>query len=166
MKKKIKCMLCNKNEATVHFAEISNGQIHKMHICEECAHKKGIGVDISFSVADLIAGLSPGTEEEQQALRCPGCGMELAEFKNSGRLGCPKCYEAFEPVLMHIIESVHKNTIHTGKLPPNVAVENQAHIRERIKVLQDQLADAVKKEEFERAAKVRDRIKTLKLKVT
>ena len=163
MTKKIKCMICKEKEATVHFAEITNGKIKKMHLCEECAKQKGIGVNISFSVADLIAGLSPTAQAAEENLQCPGCGMHLQEFKTSGRLGCATCYDAFSKVLMHIIESVHKNTIHTGKMPPELKVEEEAqNLRERIQVFQGQLAEAVDKEDYEKAARIRDKIKALK----
>ncbi len=163
MKKRVKCMICKDKDATVHFAEITNGQIKKMHLCEECAAQKGIGVNISFSVADLIAGLSPDTPAVDETLRCAGCGLELAEFRNSGRLGCSRCYESFSDMLMHIIESVHKNTVHTGKLPPNVELQQEEeNAKERIHAFQGQLQQAIEKEDFERAAKLRDTIKKLK----
>ena len=31
------CQVCNKNEATVHYTKIINGEIEELHICEECA---------------------------------------------------------------------------------------------------------------------------------
>ena len=167
MKKKIKCMICKEKDATVHFAEITNGQIKKMHLCDECATQKGIGVNISFSVADLIAGLSPESHFSDDAQKCPACGMEIQEFKNSGRLGCSQCYEAFSKVLNHIIESVHKNTVHTGKMPPNVEIrEDEQNRLERIHAFQTQLQQALEKEDYEKAAELRDKIKTLKQKRT
>ena len=48
---------------------------------------------------------------------CPGCGLTPADFKEHGRLGCPKCYETFEGKLSSVIHKLHRGDSHLGKVP-------------------------------------------------
>ena len=44
------CGDCGKNEATIHFTKIVNGDVTELHLCEECAKKyKEFDFDTSFS---------------------------------------------------------------------------------------------------------------------
>ena len=47
---------------------------------------------------------------------CPGCGLAYAEFKAKGRLGCPRCYAAFGPVLIPLLE-IHQQEDGSIKIP-------------------------------------------------
>ena len=48
---------------------------------------------------------------------CPGCGMTTQQFKNTGRLGCPRCYENFRGDLVPLLQRVHEASQHKGRLP-------------------------------------------------
>ena len=41
----MQCQICNKNEATIHLPEITDGVRTEMHICERCAVEQGIAVE-------------------------------------------------------------------------------------------------------------------------
>ena len=99
---------CDK-EATVHLTEIVDGQMKKIDLCEDCAQEKGVTNPQGFALADLFLGLGASQELEEAAgpdLGCSTCGFTQADFKKSGRLGCPDCYttfaEALELSLIHI----------------------------------------------------------------
>ena len=95
---------------------------------------------------------------------CPTELEDLAdhydEFKKLGRLGCPQCYVAFEPHLKGLLRRLHNGTQHLGKvyLPPD---PSQAERQERLAGLRRKLDRAVESEDFERAAQIRDMIRTL-----
>lgn len=137
--------------------------MQKVDLCEDCAKSKGVENTPDFSLADLLLGLGASHEIEQAAggveLKCPHCGFTQADFKKSGRLGCPECYLTFADGLEGLLKSMHKGTRHTGKAPEGLRQTRDAS--ERLKVLQQKLAKAVEEENFEQAAILRDEIKQM-----
>ena len=159
------CMLCQKKEARVHLTDVRDGKIRKVDLCEDCAKAKNIEDPAGFALADLLLGLGASegltaTAAEGGDLACPGCGFTQADFKKSGRLGCPTCYDTFKDGLSGILKTMHKGTRHTGKVPRALAVGRE--IQDRIKSLQHNLEEAVAVEDYEKAARLRDQIKELK----
>jgi protein arginine kinase activator len=156
------CELCKKNPATVRYTEVVNKKVLKMNLCEECAKKKGVGVQAPFTIADLLSGLTEAgsRSEEDAGATCPSCGLTYGDFRKTGRLGCDGCYTAFEKGLRGLLESIHKGTAHHGKVPARArgAVDEARLLAE----LEEGLAAAVKHEEFEKAAGLRDRIREMK----
>ena len=131
--------------------------------CEDCAKAKGINDPTSFAMADLMLGLGASQELDPSAgtveIKCPRCGFSQADFKKSGRLGCPECYQTFAEGLSGLLKSMHKGTRHTGKAPE--ALRQSRDNLDRLKTLQKKLAKAVEIEDYELAAQLRDEIKPL-----
>ena len=88
----------------------------------------------------------------------------MEDFKKTGRLGCSHCYVAFEPHLKSLLRRLHGGTQHVGKvyLPPD---PSSADRQERLAGLKRKLDRAVESEDFERAAQIRDMIRTLEATV-
>ena len=54
----ILCQVCKKNVATVHLTEIIKENKREIHLCEECAAKKGVAFKShQFSISALLSGL-------------------------------------------------------------------------------------------------------------
>jgi len=155
------CCICKEKEATVHLAQIDGDKMQKVDLCEECAKTKGVNDPTGFSLADLLLGLGASQEIEQAGagveLRCARCGFTQADFKKSGRLGCPDCYRTFSQAMEGLLKTMHKGTRHVGKVPVAQQAANEAG--DRLKALQKKLAKAVESEDFEQAAVLRDEIK-------
>lgn len=155
------CNICGKNEATVHLTEIINDQVTKLHLCEECAIKKGSEMEDHFGLADLLAGLADfGTQiekGEELTLKCKNCGMSYRDFKKIGRLGCGECYNYFKKSLDPLLKRIHGSNQHLGKAPAMLskAVKSEIDIED----LKKKLQEVIEKEEFEEAARLRDIIK-------
>lgn len=153
------CAVCKKKEATVHFTEISEEKIAKLHLCEDCARKKGLGEASSPEINNLLTSLAEiKTLPEQEEIKCPACGISFAEFRMEGRLGCGECYGAFSDSLASLIANIHHGKSHAGKVP--AAFRHLKPVRD-LKRLKADLAKAVREEEFEAAARLRDRIREL-----
>jgi protein arginine kinase activator len=159
------CTICKEKPATVHLTQIVGDKMQKLDLCEDCAKTKGINDPTSFGLADLdlVLGLGASQQLEQAAggveLKCPRCGFTQADFKKSGRLGCPECYRTFSEGLAGLLKTMHKGTRHTGKAPEALrATRENAGL---LKTLQAKLARAIKDENYEQAAQVRDEIKQL-----
>ena len=71
------CNICGKNQATVHLTEIIDEQITELHLCEECAQKKGAQMESHFGLSDLLAGLAD-------------LGTQFKKTKADIKLKCPK----------------------------------------------------------------------------
>jgi protein arginine kinase activator len=162
------CQVCAKNPASVHFTEIVNGKMSELHICDQCAHDKGIQPSLGkgkFWISDLIAGMvdeTVGAESERVGrVQCSGCGLLYSAFRETGRLGCPDCYTSFGAQLRPMLRRIHGATRHIGKAP----LRDAARLQQRLEVagLHDELERAVEREDFEKAAELRDRIRTLEL---
>jgi protein arginine kinase activator len=159
------CTICKEKPATVHLTQIVGDKMQKLDLCEDCAKTKGINDPTSFGLADLdlVLGLGASQQLEQAAggveLKCPRCGFTQADFKKSGRLGCPECYKTFADGLAGLLKTMHKGTRHTGKAPE--ALRATRENADKLKTLQTKLARAIKDENYEQAALLRDEIKQL-----
>ncbi len=160
------CGKCNKNHATVHVTEVINGVKKEAHLCEECARGAGVGIKFSFSISDILGNLvdakPPGKPTEKAAqLKCPECGMTYSEFKSKARLGCANDYEVFRAGLIPLLEKIHQATQHVGKTPHTA--DGQIKKENELVRLKRELDSLVKSENFEKAAEIRDRIRTLEI---
>ena len=154
------CDECEKREATFHYTEIINGVTTELHLCELCAKKRGFTLPAAFSLADLLGGLVepeqiPSLETE---LSCKNCGFTYSNFKNIGLLGCSQCYSSFHKMLEPLLKKIHGASKHVGKFPGRRKKEKKEKSSD-VQLLREKLKDAVAREEFEEAAKLRDRIK-------
>lgn len=160
------CDICGKNQATVHLTEIVDDQMTELHLCEGCAKSKGTQMEQHFGLADLLAGLADIGQQldiggEAEA-KCSNCGLTYQDFKKIGRLGCGECYVAFQETLAPLLKRIHGSTHHSGKVPARK--EKVTKARTQLQELRDKLRKAIQNEEFEEAAKLRDKIKELEKK--
>ena len=164
----MQCDICGKKKATVHLTEIVDEQMSEMHLCETCARKKSVQMEQQFGLADLLAGLadfgkSPKEEEVKESAKCETCGMTYDEFRKFGRLGCSRCYESFKIHLGTLLKKVHGSNHHLGKTPIKIP-QSEKKIIENLQDLKIQLEQAIQRENFERAAEIRDKIRELENK--
>ena len=159
----MQCCVCKEKPATVHLTQIVGDKMQKLDMCDECAKAKGINDPASFAMADLMLGLGASQELDQSAagaeLKCLRCGFSQADFKKSGRLGCPDCYKTFAEGLASLLKTMHKGTRHIGKAPE--ALRASRENTDRLKSLQKKLAKAIDGEDYEAAATLRDEIKSV-----
>ncbi len=161
------CQICKKKEATIHLTEINDGVRSEMHLCEYCAQNEGVAIKGQLSINELLTNLlatQPSDEElfgkSEQAQTCPNCGFTLEQFAKEPLLGCPQDYETFEKVLLPLIEKAHDGkTVHCGKVPTKTSPDLK--IKMELTALQKKLEEAVKSENYELAAQLRDKINEL-----
>jgi len=157
----MKCQKCTK-AATLHITEVlADDQYDELHLCEECAQKylyepqqKGTGKGGESGQAEETEETSALNQRE-----CPVCGIKFVEFRNSGRLGCPNDYQEFKEDLLPLLENIHGDVKHAGKTPRRLPQTKQTQTE--LIQLRKQLHQAVTKEAYEEAARLRDRIREL-----
>ena len=159
----MKCESCGDKDATVHFTEIRGSEKKETHLCEECARSKTGPFQKAVSLSDILNSLLShlGGKEiaEMEDVKCDSCGMTHAEFRSSGRLGCPKDYEVFDKSLGGLLEKIHHGTKHIGKVPSGAGKDL---VRDHLVLkLRQELERAAQREEYEKAAEYRDQIRQL-----
>jgi protein arginine kinase activator len=153
------CGVCNKKAATVHFKQVVNGVSQEMNICADCAKNSGISVTAPLGLTDMLLGMGANTDStasEEANKACAACHMRLGDLRKTHRLGCPECYGAFADELAPMIEAMHRDTRHSGKVPES------ARAVARIAAMQAELQKAVDEQRFEDAARLRDEIRGLR----
>lgn len=168
------CQECNERPATLHLTKIINGEKTILHLCEKCAQEKGdvfmMQSSGGFSINNLLAGLlnmesafHPAQKTQfyqQNSSHCENCSMTYQQFVQIGHFGCPHCYEAFKDHLKPLLRRLHSGSLtHNGKIPKRMG--GSIHIRKSIDELKLVLKEAIIREEFEKAAEIRDQIKYL-----
>ena len=154
----MKCQKCH-NQAILHITEVlGEEQFEELHLCEQCANKY---LYESQQKAGKAAIAESGREEAGlfNQHECPSCGIKFVEFRNTGRLGCPNDYQEFRDDLIPLLENIHGETKHCGKTPRRMPQSQQA--LSELMQLRNRLKQAVTKEDYEEAARLRDRIKQL-----
>jgi protein arginine kinase activator len=107
------------------------------------------------SVFEVINNIIKHKQQEQakkQLKTCPTCGTTIQDIAaTTSRIGCPDCYTHFKDELTPFIKNYHKSLQHVGKSPKRIDAKD----------LKKALEEAIKKEDYELAAKLRDEIKNL-----
>lgn len=175
----MRCEKCQ-NEATVHITKVVNNQKEEVHLCEECAEQHDPKIEHILGALDLenVTNVNITTEENvvsqmleqaeaaltealqgimKQVKTCPDCGFTLQRFMKTGKFGCPKDYELFKEELQPVIERIQGgNTQHLGKIP-----QNAVSVQQQVELLEKEMTTAIKSENYERAAQIRDTLKEL-----
>ena len=183
------CERCKIREANIQYTEIANGVRTEHNYCAQCAKEMDFGpysaiFEGEFPLGKLLSGLLgvPGEEAEEEKtgqIICPTCGTSYDDFVKNSRFGCPDCYSVFDPLISDNIRHLQGSEKHVGKRPAGyrsemeemngvgTTGEDPVNIpelskEEKIRLMETRLKDAVRREEYEEAAKLRDEIRALK----
>jgi protein arginine kinase activator len=177
------CDNCRKSEASIHLIQLNNsGEVKKFDLCKDCVKELSflsdeeidgkefknsaniLAIDLGFfsenESFDLFNNLNYGNKENR---RCQFCNISLSAIKRIGRVGCPRCYEEFKEELNPLIKLIQSGVEHKGKVPLNC--NKRLKIEKKIKDLKFMLEDQIIIENFEEAAKLRDKISSLQKKL-
>jgi protein arginine kinase activator len=168
----MKCQHCEKT-ATFHITELTqpNGPV-VLHLCEDHArsffHHDGPEHPSQALSKMLSKQLELDKVNEDLATsdkkKCPMCGISFSEFRKGGRLGCAYDYVAFEEDLTPLLLNIHGAEVHAGKTPKNLSGSPQRQLR--LKQLRDEMQQAIAREQYEEAGKLRDRIAAIESGIT
>jgi protein arginine kinase activator len=165
------CQDCKKREAHVHLTQIVNNEKMTLSLCKECAAARGFHSpldNVPFPLAEILSGLAATTPaatkaEQRETVTCPTCGLTFESFTTQGRFGCGDCYGAFRNRLEPIMRKIHGASLHRGRGPEVKVGEGETgasmSVREGER-LEIELKKAIEAEDFERAAELRDKLKT------
>lgn len=129
--------------------------------CESCG-REGVSYLVSLDARHGYTRLCPeclaklGDEAEPGAARCPRCGLDAESLRRHGRLGCPACVGALRRELVAQWRRGGRAVPYAGKVPGSLPREPAPEAR----TLRAELAAAVAAEDFERAAALRDALRS------
>ncbi len=159
------CDFCHEREAAIYMEQVSStGQKRKINICMECAIQRGISNDpksIESSIGSLFKELAMASKRLQidNSRVCPVCGTAVAEFKRTGKVGCPECYAIFKNDIFKYLERRGITGKYTGSLPERLSTVHSV-LNDRM-ILQNKLDKAIACEDYEKAAMYRDYLRAL-----
>ena len=165
------CQNCGTREATTHIKRISNGEAIQLHLCTSCAERLGYADNFSgsgFNISELLGNFFPDaswTSDDSEVEHCPTCGFTFEDIVSSGMMGCADCYDTFYEKLKPSLSRIHGRASHVGKLGTGSARKRKAALPDnagRIQALEQEMQQAIQTQNFERAAEIRDTLKTLK----
>ena len=165
------CERCGANPGTIRYTEVGDGELKKLRICADCAAELGFEIGgetptpkVSpvhkgkvlelVSAAAAIESDPEETASEKDDRRCPSCGLTGTEFNRTSLFGCPECYVTFEDGLDPLLKRLHAAVSHRGRLPGGRSAEPPD-----LAVLRRELREAIRAQDFEAAARVRDRLR-------
>lgn len=166
----MKCQKCGANNANTHIKTIINGEFKEYDLCSDCAKKMGytnVFADMEDEFSNFLGSFFGNVlPAKTQATRCEFCGSTYPEIAKTGHVGCAKCYDVFADELYPSIRRIHGNTTHCGKNSKKADnTRNQKLVEQtkedKIKQLKSELEKAVKEQNFELAAELRDKIKEM-----
>lgn len=160
------CDNCGSADTIVNFTQIVKDEMSTFHLCEACAAEKGLEpapASTNLPLTDFLAHMGDERGQDDDVAsdhQCSFCGLTFAQFCETGRLGCPHCYQTFESHLRRLLRRIHGSVQHVGKvyLPPDPTA---SEMEKRLDGLRRKLHRAIEAEDFERAAEVRDQIRSM-----
>jgi len=180
-------------EATVKYVEVLNGVKSEHNLCAHCAGLADMSqysalFEGEFPLGKLLSGLLgiPDTSRDEAKFAgvvCPTCKTTYEDFVKNSRFGCADCYSVFDPLISENIRHLQGSERHVGKRPGGMETAKEEKKtsdekagkeaysagddltkEERIRLLNTRLKDAIRREDYEKAAKLRDEIRGLKEK--
>jgi len=146
----MKCQKCEKNEVNFHYSSNINGCVTETHLCSECAAELGYDIEQMFNIGDVFEGIRPmrGNLSGFIPMAIPMLGANsLFPFTRIPRRG--------------MIGQGDVCTCGCGQKENRTSNVEVDEIMSKRRQLNAEMREAVEKEEFEKAAELRDKIKAL-----
>ena len=151
----MKCDVCGIRESVMFIQEVTPTSTRELHLCAECAAEKRI----STEGGRLEVPLGKIFPMRPEVRLCRVCGLSLANLRKYRRAGCPNCYKDFASEIGAMMNGSKKSSTYKGSLPKRIA-GFRSKLEDRA-VLENSLNESVAREDYEKAAVYRDRLKEL-----
>lgn len=159
----MKCDICKKNEAIIFVRNISGQLDVELHLCHDCAKTRNVtlpGKDKEVSLSSLLSAeiqnalnYSPGTKV------CTTCGQSALTLSQTKRAGCSHCYTSLKNEIISLLKNENLYPSYVGSISKQHE-ELDSNLHKRLR-LQTNLEKALESEDYEQAAFIRDKLKTM-----
>ena len=163
------CQKCQKNLATVRYAEVVAGKVTEQQLCADCLAKQQDDPSPGFELSGPTPGSAPppkrsqGRPASKTPRLCKACGMPLSKVDDTGKMGCVACYTNFAEDLAPLLASLHGGARHQGKKFWQQTDDIRARLGTDLQTKRTLLRSTLETENYEEAAKLRDEIQQLEL---
>jgi protein arginine kinase activator len=159
------CENCQKNLASLFIKTFLEEEIEEIKLCYRCAKEIGLlegssSEDLPFITVWMV-GFRTSLQDKIVSRRCLNCGLSLSKFLETHKFGCSECYTIFEEYLDDLFIRLQGTTQHVEEDLSGFKAEDTL-ISSQLARLYKKLKEAVKGENYEEAAKLRDKILSLK----
>ncbi|MDR0652054.1 MAG: UvrB/UvrC motif-containing protein [Synergistaceae bacterium] len=182
------CDNCGKNEVEILIRQVIDKEVKNLSLCRSCAEKMGFisplipSITISFSIGESAPRQRKvrktqikRREQSFESMCCPTCGTDFSSFRETGILGCPDCYEFFRVplgVYLHKAQGAESHWVTSDAFREiEVAPDDMHHRIDSIPAKEEtggnitrlklELNEAISREDYERAAQLRDMLAPL-----
>ena len=153
------CTQCKKT-CTLFITLVAGGKAVTYSSCAHCPSP--INSPLAGSLPSQILGIKLDIPMPKIQGSCPSCGFRWEDFERTHRIGCPQCYETHTQELLPTLSRIQPGISHSGRRPQPSEID----LKHRLQKAKAELAEAVKNEDFETAAALRDQIAELGIKVS
>ena len=105
------CQHCKKRQSTIHYTVYLANKLENFNYCPECYHS--LFGSLKYGENEF-GGLLLDREDVNRS--CPVCKTTLSDYKSTGLLGCPSCYDFFRSELIKSIKRIQGKDSHVGKV--------------------------------------------------
>lgn len=164
----MKCQVCNNHEADV-ILGLNNGiQESNVYICHNCLKKFGFDIQENM-MRGILALLDKNIIDKN--INCQSCGRTLEEYIQTGRYGCKDCHKYFDTDLNNnneskinkmdntLIRAQEQDKINKKNIEEFFSNDKFSSTYKSIFFTKKMLFDAIKEENYEEAARLRDELK-------
>lgn len=155
------CEKCGKENGIIYVTRLSDGVLREVQLCENCFREESqVEVSEIQSANHMLSALLDAVTQSPlqvgwiKTTSCSRCGMTYGLFRELGKMGCSECYQTFGSRIETALQNWHGHKVHRGKSPYR-NLETQS-VKIKRQAMQEQLSKAVKEENFEEAARLRD----------
>ena len=148
------CADCTK-ACAVYFTVVAGGKAMSHACCQDCPTLQAAAAD--GQLPSVALGLKLDIPTPQGRGKCPTCGFRWADFVRIHRMGCPTCYQTHAQEALETIARIQPGIEHQGRRPLGSAADTLMRLTKARQLLKEALKD----EDYETAAVLRDQISDL-----
>ena len=147
----MKCQNCGKNEVNFHYSSNVNGCVTEAHLCLDCAEKQGFSFSHMLDSGNIIENFFPPSGFYDGLPKMPVIGFrQMFPY-----CGLPVLGVQFEE------RACENGCAAPDTKTPVAKVDGEMRKRREINAIREQMRIAADKEDFEKAAELRDKIKQI-----
>ena len=146
----MKCQECGKNEVNFHYISNVNGKAAEVHLCSQCASQSGFDFSRVLNMDSFFGGAFPAMQ--RRASR----SAQMFGFNPTSLFIAWPQIEA--PSLNSECNGMCGETVNAA---PTAEVDGDMQKRREINIMREQMRIAADNDDFEKAALLRDQLKSM-----
>jgi protein arginine kinase activator len=153
-----KCDACGEGVGRIRVYQTRGSEFTELWLCERCASTLGVEEEapaFAPTVGEMLGALTG----DEVGRSCPSCGAQFRAIRQTGRVGCAECYRTFHGRIHLLLDQAGLTETHVGRYPARLGSFKRLLVDRE--TLRERLVHAVEEENYEEAATIRDRMKSL-----